>query len=101
MKAFCEACGRSGLYSAQPHQTLEQIFRKPLLASLTPKIPHQPPYFLAAYGLRKRNKNVRRSKVRIVFRNLIFQNEMITESIPRELTKQPMVLVEVVSAMSE
>ncbi len=47
------------------------------------------------------HEEIRRAEVAIVFWDLVFENEMISEGVPSEVGKHPMVLVTVVPVMGE
>ena len=49
----------------------------------------------------KRDKNVRPSEVTIIFGDLVFEDKMVAEGVPGQLGNEAMILVEVVTIVSE
>src|SRR5215475_3029510 len=54
-KSLSVTGGRSGLSSPEPHQTVKQLLREPLLIVLRFKVPDQGLYFLARVNLAQRH----------------------------------------------
>src|SRR5271157_6476272 len=65
------------LHSAQSHQRLEDLWFEPAFVALRFEGFDDQPRLLVAIFSGKRNEDVGLSDVAIVFRNLVFQNQMI------------------------
>ena len=64
-------------------------------------MPHQVVDLLARLGIAQRHKEVRGAQVSVVFWDLVFEDEVIAKSVPRQLAHQTVVLVKIVSGMRE
>ena len=64
-------------------------------------MPHQAVDLPARLGIAQRHKEVRGAQISVVFRDLVFEDEVIAKSVPRQLAYQTVVLVKIVSAMRE
>src|SRR5438874_8282542 len=89
--------GRLG--APQPHQTVKQFLREPPFVLLRGKVPHQALYFLACVGFAQRHEEIRRAQISVVFRDFVFEDEVIAKSVPRQLAYQTVVLVKIMPAM--
>ena len=49
----------------------------------------------------ERNKQVRRAEISVVFRNFVFQDQMVSKSIPGQVTKQAVILMPILSIMGK
>jgi len=92
---------RRALDAAEPHDRQEGVAGKPMLVRLGLKEPAQMIDFLLADFLIQRNEEIGDSEVAVVFGNLVLQNQMVPERIPREVRKNSMVLMTVVSIMRQ
>lgn len=87
--------------SAQAQQRAEGLFLKPVLAFLRLEAAQDEVNLLTAERFREANKEIGRTQVAIVFRNLVFQNQMVPETVPGQLADQAMILVQVAATMRE
>src|SRR5438105_9934096 len=55
----------------------------------------------SARGFVKRDKEIWRSEIAIIFRDLVFENQMASKSIPRQFRYQTMILVKIVAVMRQ
>src|SRR5215831_9070807 len=79
----------------------KEVLGEPTLADLAREAREKRFDFAAADRFVERHENVRGTEVPVVFRDLVFEDEVIPERVPRELGDQPMILVKVVPIMSE
>src|SRR5262249_35231802 len=89
------------LDASKSEQRKESIFPKPGFVALRLETAEDIFRFSTANRFVQRNKQVRRPQVAVVFRNFVFQNQMRSKSIPGQFRDQAMILVQVVSVMSE
>ena len=79
----------------------ESIFRKPVFICLSVEMAHQKADFFAIDRFIQVDKEVRYAKIAVIFRNFIFQDEVISKGIPGQLTDQTMVLMQIMPVMGE
>jgi hypothetical protein len=72
-----------------------------LFAFLGLEAAHKDVHLLATQRLRESNEEIGRAQVAIILGNLVFQNHVVPETVPRKFTNQAMVLMQVAAAMSE
>ena len=57
--------------------------------------------FSLANRLREMDKEIRGTKIPVVLENLVLEDKVIPETVPRQFRNQPVVLVEVVAMMGK
>ena len=62
---------------------------------------HQKADFSAIDRFIQVDKEVRYAKIAVIFRNFIFQDEMVSKGIPGQLTNQTMILMQIMPVMGE
>ena len=80
LRVFCTT-----LYSAQTHQREQGVPAKPVLVALGLEVPTHVAHFLPSQAFTQWNEEIGRSEIAIILGNFVFQDEMISESIPRQI----------------
>jgi hypothetical protein len=93
--------GRSGLDAPNPHQPLEKVLGKPRLSPLRRKVAQQQLTLSPANRGGERKEYIGRPQVGVKFRDLVFQDEVMTERIPGEIANQAVILVQIVAEVGE
>ena len=62
---------------------------------------HQKADFFAIDRFIQVDKEVRYAKIAVIFRNFIFQDEVVSKGIPGQLTDQTMILMQIMPVMGE
>lgn len=101
MKSFGKPRWGGGFDATQPQQAVEKILGEPLFASLRAEVAHQVFHLLATNRLTQRDEEVRRAQVCIVFRDFIFQDQVVPKSVPGQIAHHAVVLVQIVSEVSK
>ena len=101
MERFRVTARGSTLHSAKPQQSEESLLGEPVLCSLRSE--HVDPRFaLSVSGaLAQRHVQVRSAQISIPFRNLVFENELVPESVPGQVGDHSVILVPVVARVSK
>jgi hypothetical protein len=74
---------------------------KPVIAALTGEMIEEIPDFSPARSFLQRDKKIRTPHISVVFGDLIFQYQMVSERVPGQLGDQAMVLVQVRTTMGK
>src|ERR1035437_1017618 len=101
MKCLRMTRGASRFHSAQSHEPHECLWREPMPGPLGRETRHQPAHFRLGYTLRDWNEEIRMAEIAVVLGNFEFQNATVAERIPGQFGDHAMVLVPIVSLMSE
>lgn len=94
-------CGGSAFHSAQAHQRKECFFGEPVLICLSPKESAQMLCLPSANLLVQTDKEIGVSKITVVLGDLVLQDQVTSESIPREVRQKPVILVAVIPIVGE
>src|SRR5664280_103336 len=97
MESFCVTGRCAGLDAAQAHETLESLRLEPASLPLTGECPRQDVDLLAGHIGWQADKEVGRDEVALVLGNLVLPDEVVTESLPGDLSQQSVILMEVIS----
>src|SRR5579872_2403261 len=95
------ATGRVALNSPDTHDAVEGLGSEPPLGALCPEGPQQQTHLPLAACSRERNEHARRAQVTVVLHYFVAEDEMVAECIPGELGYEPVILMQVVTRMSE
>src|SRR3954471_9878196 len=101
VESLGEALGRVAFDAAQPGHRLKRIASEPGALRLAGKgFGHD---FALALQLRPRegNEDVRNAEVAVEFWDLVFEYQVVPEGVPRELVRNPVVLVQVLAQVGE
>src|SRR5258708_40119301 len=101
VERFGVPAGRSAFDASKPHQAFESRFGEPAFAALAAKRRHQQANLLPPDGSRQLDEDAGATEITIEFRNLVLQNAVITERVPRELRKHAVVLMRVAAEVGE
>ena len=101
MKRLGIAHARTGFNAAQPQQRQERFFREPKPPRLAGKMPEDGRHLAARNVVVERDEVVRLAQIAVIFRNLVFENGVMPERVPREIRQHAMVLMSIVPAMSQ
>src|SRR5690606_4969985 len=101
VERFGVAVRRATFEPSQARQAVEGILGEPALAALRPEMLHQPCDFGPHRGGRQRHVHARRAEAAVVLRNLVLENQVVAERVPRELPDQSMVLVKIAGVVRE
>src|SRR5439155_14763684 len=101
MKALGKTSWRICLDTAKAHQPQKKVLGKPLFVALSPEEAHQKLHFALRNDFGKRHEKIRLPQIGVVLWNLVFENEMVAESIPGEFREQAVVLMEIMPEMSK
>ena len=85
-----------GLDAADAEQRIEQIFSEPVFVTLRNKTLLDMVSLLSANSLVEVYEYIRGSEITVIFRNLVFENHVISERIPGELRNESMILMEII-----
>src|SRR5512132_589415 len=101
VEAFGQSRRRIRLQATKTQRRHEQISCEPALAALTPVTGKNDVDLPLADRFRQRREQPGRSEVTVVFRNLVFQDEVVAERVPGQLRNRAVVLVQVLPVMRE
>src|SRR5579871_624097 len=101
IEAFRKSRIGARLDAAQPHQAQKGGICEPIFCRLGRISLAQESYLFLAQGLFERNEYARRPQVGIELRNLVFEDQMIPERVPREFVDHAVVLVPIALAVRE
>jgi hypothetical protein len=101
VKALGKTSWRICLDTAKAHQPQKKILGEPLLVTLGSEEAHEKLHFAFRNGFGKRNEKIRLPQIGVVLWNLVFENEMVAESIPGKFREQAVVLMEIMPEMSK
>src|SRR4051812_32384566 len=76
------ARGRIGLQAPEPEDGHERLFVEPMLLSLRSEAIDNMTDLCRADRLCQRNKEIRSAHIAVVFRDLIFQDQVVSKRIP-------------------
>src|SRR5258707_15509612 len=88
-------------HPTQTHERKERVFLEPVLAALRLKSLHQVTNFPLARLFIETHKYVGLSHITVVFWDLVFQYQMISESIPGQLGNLAVVLMSILTVMGK
>jgi len=91
----------STLCSTKPQQSEESLFTEPILPTLCSENIDQRFDLAAGHTPAQRHVQVRLAEVSVPFRNLVFENELLAEGVPGQVGHDSVVLVPVVTRVSE
>lgn len=100
MESFGKAGRRSRFHSFQAQNRLERFGREPVPGELRWKSGHQVLDLGPSFVLGERYEEVRGAQVTLVFGDLVFEKEVITEQVPRQISRGSVVLVKIRAPMS-
>src|SRR5271166_165874 len=95
------SCRRVGLHPAEPQDRKKGLFVEPLLLALRVEAVDDDLDLAGAGRFFQRNEEVGRAQVAVVVRNLVLQDQVVPERVPREVRDQAVVLVPVVAVVGE
>ena len=101
VKSFGKPRWGSGFNSTQPQQAVEKVLGKPLFASLRAEVAHQKFHLPATNRATQRDKEVRGAQVGIVFRDFVFQDQVVPKGVPSQLIDHSVILMRVGPGMRE
>src|SRR5262245_7227428 len=70
------------LDAVQQHEPEKCFLGEPALRTLRAKATHQQPHLAARIGARERNEQIGSAEIAVEFRDLVFENPVITERVP-------------------
>src|SRR5262245_30608245 len=92
---------RRTLHPAKTHEPPEELAVEPVPVGLALEVLLEQPDLLDDRLLVQRDEDVRSTQVAIVLRDLVLEDEMVAKRVPRQLGRQPMILMEVVPRVRE
>ena len=95
MKRFSPSVGRIALDPANAHEAVKRTRSKPASRTLRSEVMHQQFDLPVRLCARERNVHVRRPEIPFIFRNFVFEDQVITKRIPRELAQHAVILMEI------
>src|SRR5262249_29712164 len=95
------AARRTAFHAAQAGEPAECSLVEPIPRALAAEMSHQQLDLAFHDSLVQRHVDVRPAQVAIPFRDLVFQDGVVAESIPGQPVRLPMVLMSVVAVMGE
>src|SRR5205085_10918559 len=98
---FGVALGRTALHAPDPRQAPKCLVVEPLFGTLTAKVSHQQLDLARERRGGNRHVDIRLPDIAIPLRDLIFQNLMIAEGIPRQPADRLVILMRIVAPMGE
>ena len=101
VNASANRSGRDRLEAAQAHQPGERVAIEPVLVRLAREVPLEERQLLLDDRLGQRHEDVRRPEVAVDLRDLVLEDQVVAERVPRQLAREPVVLVEVVARVGE
>lgn len=101
MERFRVTARGSTLHSAKPQQSEESLLGEPVLCSLRSEHVDQRFALSVSGALAQRHVQVRSAQISIPFRNLVFENELVPESVPGQVGDHSVILVPVVARVSK
>src|SRR5579863_1647187 len=99
METLCIAAGRIAFHSANAHQPEKRIPVKPALRLLRLECLEQIVNLLFVQRSFDRHVDIGTSEITVILWDLIFEDQMIPEGVPRQLGEQPMILVRISAPM--
>ena len=84
-----------------PKDGKKRFLRKPMFIRLTAEPAKNGPNFFPTRFLLQVDQKIRRTKIPVIFRDFVLQDEMVPKCIPRQLRYQPMILMPVATIMDE
>jgi hypothetical protein len=101
MEGLCISIDSSTLHSTKSHESEKGLFTEPVFRALSSEDVNQrlalPPSRACAQG----HVQIRLAEVTVPFRNLVFENELLAEGVPGQVGHDSVVLVPVVTHVSE
>jgi hypothetical protein len=91
----------STLYSTKSEQAEESLFAEPVLPPLCSENVEQPFAFAPGRARAQGHVQVRLAEISVPLRNLVLENELVTEGVPRQVGHYSVVLVPVVARVGE
>jgi hypothetical protein len=101
VKSLSETAGRIAFHSAHAHQPKKSLRIEPALASLRLKGFHKETDFVFVDVFFEGHEEIWLAQIAIVFRDFIFQDQVVAERVPRQFRNESMILVRVVAVVSE
>jgi hypothetical protein len=95
------AFGRAASDAAQPGQRQERVVREPAASVLAGEALADDRHLLRDLSLQQRNEEVGICEIAFVFRDLVFEDEVVAEGVVGELGYEPVVLVRVILSMGQ
>src|SRR5712692_1946878 len=77
------SCGRVRLHSPKAHQRLKDVLAEPVLVALRCEVSENRLDLSLRGRLGQMDEQVRRTEVPVVLRNLVLEDQMIPEGVPR------------------
>src|SRR4051812_1959111 len=85
--------GRAALHTPKPHQTRERFIGEPVFIPLAAERAKQVFYLALAGVVIHGHEAIRRAQIAVEFRDFIFENPVITESVRGQLREHSMILM--------
>src|SRR5262245_3653954 len=101
VEALGEARRRVRFHPAYAEDGQEEILREPTPITLCLKVTEHQLDLPLGDSLAETEENIGRSEVAVVLRELVLEDEVISERVPRQFGREPMVLMAVVRVMGE
>ena len=101
VKASANRVGRNGLHPAQAHQPEERLAVEPVLAGLGREVLLEQRQLPLHDLRRERHEHVRPPEVAVELRDLVLEDQVVAEGVPRQLAGESVILVEVVTGVGE
>src|SRR4051812_38567717 len=95
VKRFRPLRPSAGLDSAQPHDRLERVRREPWFRELGAVATRKNTYLALGERAIDPHVSVRRHEPAVVFRHLVFEDQVPAKRVPRELAQDSMILMQV------
>lgn len=95
------AAWRVALHAPKAHEAKKHSSVEPMLVGLRAESVQEFIDFPVADRLAERYEDARNAHVSIVFRNLVFKDEVIAEGVPSQFREKTMILVRIFAAMGE
>jgi hypothetical protein len=91
----------STLYSTEPEQAEESLLAEPIFPPLCSENIEQRFAFAPGRARAQRHVQIWLAEISVPLRNLVFENELVTEGVPRQVGHYPVVLVPVVARVGK
>ena len=101
MESLGVAAPGNAFHSPQAHESKKCFLLEPTLCVLRLESIHDVTDLLLVNFLLERHEEVRLSQVSVVFRNLVFHDEVIAKRVPGQLANDPMILMQIVTVMCQ
>ena len=89
------------LHPAKAHEPAKQLVVEPVLAAWLGNASASRRSLLVDELLDERDEDVRRPEVAVELRDLVFENQMVSERVPGQLAGEPMILMEIAAGVRE